>query len=81
MGVRGLKLTVKGLTPVKVQNLYGEHLHSLAFRLVGEVFAALPVDQLVEFLWLLTAAQQSDGTDGGLIPLVFVRRTTGMGEH
>lgn len=47
--VRGLKLTVKGLAPAKVQKLYGEHVHSLAFRLVGEVFAALPVVQLVEF--------------------------------
>ncbi len=47
--VRGLKLSVKGLAPAKVQKLYGEHIHSLAFRLVGEVFAALPVAQLVEF--------------------------------
>ena len=46
--VRGLKLSVKGLAPAKVQKLYGEHIHSLAFRLVGEVFAALPVAQLVE---------------------------------
>ena len=47
--VRGLKLSVKGLAPAKVQKLYGEHIHSLAFRLVGEVFAALPVAQLIEF--------------------------------
>ena len=42
-------LVSKGLAPAKVQKLYGEHVHSLSFRLVGEVFAALPIAQLVEF--------------------------------
>lgn len=39
---RGLKLSVKDLTPAKVQRLYADHVHGILFRLVGEVFAALP---------------------------------------
>ncbi|MFO1496241.1 MAG: DUF4236 domain-containing protein [Lysobacterales bacterium] len=39
---KGLKLSVKELSPSKVQKLYAEHVHGIVFRLVGEVFAALP---------------------------------------
>jgi hypothetical protein len=39
---RGLKLSVKELTPTKVQRLYADHVHCILFRLIGEVFAALP---------------------------------------
>lgn len=39
---RGLKLSVKELSSTKVQKLYAEHIHGIVFRLVGEVFAALP---------------------------------------
>ncbi len=39
---RGLKLSVKELGVTKVQKLYAEHIHGVVFRLVGEVFAALP---------------------------------------
>lgn len=39
---RGLKLSVKELPPTKVQKLYAAHVHGIAFRLVGEAFAALP---------------------------------------
>lgn len=46
---RGLKLSVKEMTAGKVQKLYSDHVHSIAFRLVGEVFAALPKSQLVTF--------------------------------
>lgn len=38
----GLKLSVKEMSPTKVQRLYAEHIHGILFRLIGEVFAALP---------------------------------------
>ncbi|WP_457334546.1 DUF4236 domain-containing protein [Rhizobacter sp. P5_C2] len=44
---RGLKLSVKDLTATKVQRLYAEHVHGILFRLIGEVFAALPKAQTV----------------------------------
>ena len=44
---RGLKLSVKELAPSRVQRLYAEHVHGILFRLVGEVFAALPRAQTV----------------------------------
>lgn len=44
---RGLKLSVKEMSATKVQKLYTEHAHGIVFRLVGEVFAALPVAQTV----------------------------------
>ncbi len=40
---RGMKLSVKDLSATKVQKLYMEHIHAVVFRLIGEVFAALPV--------------------------------------
>lgn len=42
---RGLKLSVKELSASKIQKLYAEHVHGIVFRLVGEVFAALPTVQ------------------------------------
>lgn len=39
---RGLKLSVKELPPTKVQRMYVDHVHAVLFRLIGEVFAALP---------------------------------------
>lgn len=44
---RGLKLSVKDLGTTKLQKLYAEHIHGVVFRLVGEVFAALPNAQEV----------------------------------
>lgn len=46
---RGLKLSVKEIPASKVQKLYSDHVHSVAFRLIGEVFAALPTAQSVTF--------------------------------
>jgi len=39
---RGLKLSVKEMTPAQVQKLYLGHVHGVLFRLIGEAFAALP---------------------------------------
>jgi len=44
---RGLKLSVKEMAASKVQMLYSDHVYSITFRLIGEVFAALPTAQLV----------------------------------
>jgi len=40
---RGLRLSVKELSRTKVQKMYMAHVHGIAFRLVGEAFAALPL--------------------------------------
>ncbi|ABE47223.1 DUF4236 domain-containing protein [Polaromonas sp. JS666] len=44
---RGLKLSVKQMSGAKVQELYSDHVHGIVFRLIGEVFAALPTVQSV----------------------------------
>ncbi|MFJ2993666.1 DUF4236 domain-containing protein [Pandoraea sp. NPDC087047] len=44
---RGMKLSVKELSATKVQKLYMEHIHAVIFRLIGEVFAALPLTKEV----------------------------------
>lgn len=44
---RGLKLSIKELTAIKIQKLYAEHIHGLVFRIIGEVFACLPTVQRV----------------------------------
>lgn len=44
---RGLKLSVKELSATKIKRLYAEHVHGILFRLIGEVFAALPTVTVV----------------------------------
>jgi len=39
---RGLKLSVKEMSATAVQKLYMAHVHAVAFRIIGETFAALP---------------------------------------
>jgi hypothetical protein len=39
---RGMRLSIKDMPATKVQRLYLNHVHGIIFRLVGEVFAALP---------------------------------------
>lgn len=38
----GYKLSVKDLSAANIQRLYMQHVHGIAFRTIGEVFAALP---------------------------------------
>lgn len=38
----GYKLSVKDLSATYIQKLYMQHIHGIAFRTVGEVFASLP---------------------------------------
>lgn len=40
---RGYKLSVKEMSATQVQRLYMRHIHSIAFRAIGEAFSALPV--------------------------------------
>lgn len=44
---RGLKLSVKEIPAVQVRRRYMAHVHAIAFRLIGETFAALPVVQRI----------------------------------
>jgi len=39
---RGYRLSVKELGQTAVQKLYAQHVHSIAFRLIGEAFGMLP---------------------------------------
>lgn len=39
---RGLKLSVKQMSATAIQKLYMAHVHAVAFRIIGETFAALP---------------------------------------
>lgn len=39
---RGLRLSVKEMPAAKLHSLYSDHVHSLIFRVIGEIFAALP---------------------------------------
>lgn len=42
------KLSVKAMSPAQVQRLYMRHVHGIGFRIIGEVFAALPkVEEVV----------------------------------
>lgn len=44
---RGFKLSVKEMSQTAVQKLYAQHIHSIAFRLIGEAFGMLPSVQVV----------------------------------
>ena len=44
---RGYRLSVKELGEKKVRQLYVDHIHAIGFRLIGEIFAALPTVRTV----------------------------------
>ena len=44
---RGWKVTIKELSDSKVAQLYMRHVHGIAFRVIGEIFSALPTVQSV----------------------------------
>lgn len=46
---RGLKLSVKEMSATAIQKLYMAHVHAVAFRIIGEAFAALPKATTVVF--------------------------------
>lgn len=39
---RGMRLSVKEMSPTQVQRLYVRHIHGVGFRIIGEAFAASP---------------------------------------
>jgi hypothetical protein len=44
---RGLRLTVKEVSPTQLSKLYMRHVHAIGFRIIGETFTALPTaDQI-----------------------------------
>lgn len=44
---RGLRLTVKEVSPTQVSKLYMRHVHAIGFRIIGETFTSLPsVDRI-----------------------------------
>lgn len=45
--VRGLKLALKPMSSTAIQKLYMAHIHGVAFRIIGETFAALPLANTV----------------------------------
>lgn len=58
---RGYKLTLKDVKGKNLQELYGQHVHGVGFRIAGEVFASLPTVQL---LALSGYTQRSDPGTG-----------------
>lgn len=47
VAARGWKLSIKNLNDTQLRRLYMTHIHGICFRLIGEVFAALPtVDEI-----------------------------------
>ncbi|MFC6523086.1 hypothetical protein ACFQAT_28380 [Undibacterium arcticum] len=44
---RGYRLTVKDMSATAVQKLYMRHIHSIGFRMIGEVFAVSPAIKTV----------------------------------
>ncbi|MBN3268748.1 hypothetical protein CUR95_16280 [Bordetella bronchiseptica] len=60
---RGLKLSVKELPEAQVRKRYMTHVHGIAFRLIGETFAALPIVQRVT---LSGFSQRNDPATGQL---------------
>lgn len=42
---RGYRLSVKDMSATAVQKMYAQHVHSIAFRLLGEAFGMLPTVQ------------------------------------
>jgi hypothetical protein len=58
---RGYKLTLKEVKGKALQELYSRHVHSVGFRIVGEVFASLPT---VEEVTLSAYTQRTLPTTG-----------------
>lgn len=58
---RGLKLLVKELPAAQVRKRYMAHIHGIAFRLIGETFAALPI---VQCITLSGFSQRNDPATG-----------------
>lgn len=60
-GGRGWKVSIKELSDFKVTQLYMRHVHGIAFRVIGETFAALPT---VKHVVLSGYSQRSNKVTG-----------------
>lgn len=58
---RGDRVLFKDLGPTAIRKLYMSHIHGVAFRLIGEVFAALPVSKEVVFSGYSQRVNSSSG--------------------
>lgn len=58
---RGYRLSVTELAPGKINKVYAKHIHSIGFRLLGEVFGMLPT---VEEVTLSGYSQRKSKTSG-----------------
>jgi len=57
----GNKLNIRNLTDKKKRLIYYDHIHSIGFRLLSEVFALLPT---VQWVWLSAYSQRIDKATG-----------------
>lgn len=57
----GYNLSVKDLPVKTIQNLYVQHIHGIAFRIIGEVFASLPKAEEVIFSGFSQRPEKSTG--------------------
>jgi hypothetical protein len=61
---RAFKLTIKQLSETNLRKLYLRHIHGIGFRIIGEVFSALPAAQRV----LLSGySQRPDASTGHVV--------------
>lgn len=58
---RGYRLSIKEMGATQVQKLYMRHVHAVGFRIIGEVFAALPT---IEALALSAYSQRANTRTG-----------------
>lgn len=58
---KGYRLSVKEMSPTNIQKLYMKHIHGIAFRIVGEVFHALPRSEIVVFSGFSQRASKATG--------------------
>lgn len=60
----GYKVTMKAMPRARLQKLYADHVHGIALRVVGEVFATLPTVQAVTWTGYSQRATRSTGHVG-----------------
>jgi hypothetical protein len=60
---KGYKITMKDISAIQIQKQYMAHVHGLGFRIIGEVFAALPAVRRV----VLSAYSQRPDKASGVV--------------
>jgi len=77
---RGYRLSVKDMGQTAVQKLYAQHVHSIAFRLIGEAFGMLPTVQEVTLSGYTQRKDKASGhtVDHYLLSVVVTRAAWGQ---